>query len=184
MERHIGLDPHATTCTLAVIGPSGRKLRHDVVETNGAALVSYLGEHPRQEAPVPGGRDTQRLAVRDPLAARRGDRGRRHQREPWTEERRAGCIPAGRGTADGDDQDAGVQGSAAVQPVARARTRAFDAGAGRGSGASATESHVSRAGHRHAGQERLQSERARPMAELPAVTSVAKSASVIRPVSI
>jgi hypothetical protein len=29
-----------------VIGPSGRKLRHDVVETNGAALVSYLRSIP------------------------------------------------------------------------------------------------------------------------------------------
>ena len=42
MERHIGLDAHRTSCTFAVIGPSGRKIRHDVVETNGAALVRYL----------------------------------------------------------------------------------------------------------------------------------------------
>jgi hypothetical protein len=46
MERYIGLDPHATTCTFAVIGPSGRKLRHDVVETHGSALVSYLRSIP------------------------------------------------------------------------------------------------------------------------------------------
>ncbi len=42
MERYIGLDAHRTSCTFAVIGPSGRKIRHDVVETNGAALVRYL----------------------------------------------------------------------------------------------------------------------------------------------
>ena len=42
MERYIGLDPHGTSCTFGVIGPSGRKLRTDVVETNGKALVSYL----------------------------------------------------------------------------------------------------------------------------------------------
>mgnify|MGYP001825870290 CR=1 FL=1 len=42
MERYIGLDPHGTSCTFGVIGPSGRKLRNDVVETNGKALVSYL----------------------------------------------------------------------------------------------------------------------------------------------
>ena len=42
MERYIGLDAHGTSCTFGVIGPSGRKLRSDVVETNGAALVSYL----------------------------------------------------------------------------------------------------------------------------------------------
>ena len=42
MERYIGLDPHGESCTFGVMGPSGRKLRHDVVETNGAALVQYL----------------------------------------------------------------------------------------------------------------------------------------------
>ena len=39
MDRYIGLDAHGTSCTFAVVGPSGRKLRSDVVETNGAALV-------------------------------------------------------------------------------------------------------------------------------------------------
>ncbi len=42
MERYIGLDAHGESCTFGVIGPSGRKIRHDVVETNGAALVQYL----------------------------------------------------------------------------------------------------------------------------------------------
>jgi transposase len=46
VERYIGLDPHGTSCTFGVIGPSGRKLRHDVVETNGKALVSYLRSVP------------------------------------------------------------------------------------------------------------------------------------------
>ena len=46
MERTIGLDPHGTSCTFGVLGPSGRKLRHDVVETNGAALVRYLRSIP------------------------------------------------------------------------------------------------------------------------------------------
>ena len=46
MERYIGLDPHGTSCTFGVIGPSGRKLRNDVVETSGAALVSYLRSIP------------------------------------------------------------------------------------------------------------------------------------------
>ncbi len=42
MERYIGLDAHGTSCTFAMVGPSGRRIRHDVVETNGAALVAYL----------------------------------------------------------------------------------------------------------------------------------------------
>jgi hypothetical protein len=37
-----GLDAHGTSCTFEVIGPSSRKIRRDVVETNGAALVHYL----------------------------------------------------------------------------------------------------------------------------------------------
>ena len=46
MGRYIGLDSHGTSCTFGVVGPSGRKLRHDVVETNGKALVSYLRSIP------------------------------------------------------------------------------------------------------------------------------------------
>ena len=46
MERYIGLDAHGTSCTFGVIGPSGRKLRQDVIETNGAALVNHVREIP------------------------------------------------------------------------------------------------------------------------------------------
>ena len=46
MERYIGLDAHGASSTFGVIGPSGRKLRQDVVETNGAALVQYVRNIP------------------------------------------------------------------------------------------------------------------------------------------
>ena len=46
MARYIGLDAHGASCTFGVIGPSGRKLRQDVVETHGAALVQYLRNIP------------------------------------------------------------------------------------------------------------------------------------------
>ena len=42
MERTIGLDAHGASCTFAVVGPSGRKLRQHVEETSGAAMVQYL----------------------------------------------------------------------------------------------------------------------------------------------
>ena len=42
MARYIGLDAHATTCTLAVVGPSGRRLGSQVVETNGSALIEAV----------------------------------------------------------------------------------------------------------------------------------------------
>jgi transposase len=42
MERYIGLDAHAASCTLAVISEKGRKLKDCPVETNGQALVEAV----------------------------------------------------------------------------------------------------------------------------------------------
>jgi hypothetical protein len=42
MDRYVGLDAHAETCTLGVIGPSGRRLSSKVVETNGRELVEAI----------------------------------------------------------------------------------------------------------------------------------------------
>ncbi|MEO8181040.1 MAG: hypothetical protein ABI895_19565, partial [Deltaproteobacteria bacterium] len=39
MDRYIGMDVHAMSCTLTIVGPSGRQLKSDVVETNGQASV-------------------------------------------------------------------------------------------------------------------------------------------------
>ena len=42
MERYVGLDAHAQSCTLAVMGASGRRLGSRVVETNGKALKEAI----------------------------------------------------------------------------------------------------------------------------------------------
>jgi transposase len=42
MERYIGLDVHAASTTFAIIAADGRKLRSQVVETNGKALIDFL----------------------------------------------------------------------------------------------------------------------------------------------
>jgi transposase len=42
MQRFIGLDAHGQSCTLCVMGPSGKRLAHHVVETNGKALVEQI----------------------------------------------------------------------------------------------------------------------------------------------
>jgi len=42
MQRYIGMDVHAASCTLAVISEKGRKLRDFPVETNGQALVEAV----------------------------------------------------------------------------------------------------------------------------------------------
>jgi transposase len=42
MDRYIGLDVHSQSCTLVVIGPSGRRIAERVIETNGRALVQAV----------------------------------------------------------------------------------------------------------------------------------------------
>ena len=42
MQRYIGMDVHAASCTLAVISEQGRKLKDFPVETNGQALVEAV----------------------------------------------------------------------------------------------------------------------------------------------
>ncbi len=46
MERYVGLDTHASSCTLAVIGPSGKRLGSHVVETNARALIDVIQQIP------------------------------------------------------------------------------------------------------------------------------------------
>ena len=46
MDRYIGLDVHAVSCTLGVLGPSGKRLKSMVVETNGQALLEAVRSIP------------------------------------------------------------------------------------------------------------------------------------------
>ncbi len=46
MERYLGLDVHAASCTFAVRDAAGKRIRRDVVETNGRALIGYLKQQP------------------------------------------------------------------------------------------------------------------------------------------
>jgi transposase len=48
MQRYIGLDVHAASTTVAVLGPSGRRLGTHVVETHGQVLVEKLKSIPGQ----------------------------------------------------------------------------------------------------------------------------------------
>ena len=48
MDRYVGLDAHAETCTLAVMSPAGRRLSSQVVETNGESLVEAVRGVPGQ----------------------------------------------------------------------------------------------------------------------------------------
>ena len=42
MDRYIGLNAHASSCTVATVGPSGRRLHSQIVETNAGALIRVL----------------------------------------------------------------------------------------------------------------------------------------------
>ncbi len=49
MERYIGLDVHAGSCTLAVVSQAGRRLKDFPVETNGQSLVEAVRMIPGQK---------------------------------------------------------------------------------------------------------------------------------------
>lgn len=42
MERFIGLDAHLSSCTLVVVGPSGKRLKTEVLETDAGTLIDFL----------------------------------------------------------------------------------------------------------------------------------------------
>jgi len=42
MDRYIAFDAHDESCTAVVVGPSGKQLTAQVLETNGAAVVQFL----------------------------------------------------------------------------------------------------------------------------------------------
>ena len=48
MDRYIGIDVHARSCTVAVVDAVGKRVAEHVVETNGQALVDCLRMVPGQ----------------------------------------------------------------------------------------------------------------------------------------
>jgi transposase len=46
MERYIGIDVHAQSCTVAIVGASGKRLSTEVVETRGESLVKCIRDVP------------------------------------------------------------------------------------------------------------------------------------------
>ena len=117
MDRYIGLDAHTSSCTLAVVGPSGKRLGSHVVETNARALIEVLRG-------IPGSRhlclEEGTLAgwlheVLEPHVAELVVGG--GTQESGREERRAGCVRTGRATADRHDRDTGLQGTRPTEAV-------------------------------------------------------------------
>ena len=46
MQRYLGIDVHSKSSTICVLSAAGKKVRQDVVETNGQALIGHLGQIP------------------------------------------------------------------------------------------------------------------------------------------
>jgi len=46
MDRYIGLDAHASSCTLAVVTPKGKRVGSHVVETNARCLIEAVRQIP------------------------------------------------------------------------------------------------------------------------------------------
>ncbi|MGB5175968.1 MAG: hypothetical protein WBP10_00235 [Thermoanaerobaculia bacterium] len=42
MERYIGIDVHRDSTTISVVSATGKRVRREIVETNGQVLVRYL----------------------------------------------------------------------------------------------------------------------------------------------
>src|SRR5690348_4759661 len=47
MTRYIGLDAHSESCTIAVLGASGKRPRHERIQTSAERLRSIVQEVPR-----------------------------------------------------------------------------------------------------------------------------------------
>ncbi len=179
MERYIGLDVHAASCTLAVISQSGRRLRDFPVETNGQARSRRSGCFParsisssKKGCRVPGSTNA--------LSARRGDRGRGHHGESGPEERRTGCVWPGREAAVGNARQADLQGSPTVHATARALPDSPHAGRGCGSCAVADQESLPGSWHRDSGRGRLPPAPPRAVAETAGIRGPVESDAALR----
>ena len=59
MERHIGMDVQASSCTLAVISEKGRKLKDSPVEANGQEFQAAISASPLRHILSTGSRGRQ-----------------------------------------------------------------------------------------------------------------------------
>ena len=155
MDRYVGLDVHAASCTAAVVGPSGRRLTSRVLETNARSLIAFLQTLPRpRHVCLEEGTHVAWLHgdVVPPRGGARSDRGGEESR---ADERSTGCVRLGRCPSPRGDRDARVQGSRGVQEAAGAESSVHDARRRLGPLPEPDQERVSLAGHRDGGQGRV-----------------------------
>ena len=128
MERSIGMDVHAASCTLAVISQTGKRLKDFPVETHGQARVEAVRMIPGHKHRVFEEGLQSAWSLRDAATSRGRDRGHRDHAEPGAEERPARCVWPGREASRGEPRQAGVQGAASVHATARTLADPHDVG--------------------------------------------------------
>ena len=126
MDRYIGLDVHASSCTLAVVGPSGKRLGSQVVETNARALIEVLRGIPKQRHMcMEEGTLSEWLHemlephVDELVVTGVGKKSRGPKSEGTDAKRWSGCVRAGRATEDRLDRDAGLQGARPIRATGK-----------------------------------------------------------------
>ena len=144
MERYIGMDVHAASCTLAVISEKGRKLRDFPVETNGQALVEAVRMIPGHKHLVLD-EGLQSAWLYETLSPpRRRARGCRDHAEPRPEERQTRRLRLGREASCREPRQAGFQGIAPVHALARVLTDPHGPGRRRCAGTVSNQEPLSR----------------------------------------
>jgi hypothetical protein len=135
MERYIGMDVHAASCTLAVISDKGRRLRDFPVETNGEALVEAVRMIPGRKHLVfeEGLQSAWLYETLSPHVDELVVTGITESRGP--KERQARCVWLGREASRGEPGQDRLQGTASVHAAARALADPHDFGGRHGAGA-------------------------------------------------
>ena len=139
MDRYVGLDVHLRSTTIAVISATGKRVKTLVVETNGQALVEAMRLTPGQlHICLEEGTQSAWLVellrpyAEEVVVSPAGQDSR-------AQERQAGCVEAGGGTADGRSSDQCLQSSSAPGRAPVRSARRPDDGAGSGAGPKSIE---------------------------------------------
>lgn len=153
MDRYVGVDSHARSCTLIVVSASDRRLESKMVETNGHALVEAVRLIPgrctcawKRVRRAPGSTSCSSHTSRRSWYRCPQEQGRAG--------RQTGCLGSSAGASCGSGGDASLQGSAVFGGGAGGGASAQLRGYGRGSGQEPLEGCVSESWDRN-GQERV-----------------------------
>ena len=164
MDRYVGLDAHAKTCTLAVHVSLGQATQVDGGGDERACPGGRGEGHCRGRSSVSRGGDAERVAPRDSVSPHVRAGGERSGEEARGEGRPSRRVVASGRHPGGASADASVQGSEAPGGSAQRGVRVSSGDAGRGADEESSQGGVSLAGD-SVGRRGLRAGVARPVAE-------------------